>query len=232
MKIGILATGTPPSPLDKAHGSYADMTANWLSQFDAERQDFLAMEGQFPNAPSDADLWIITGSKCAVYEPHPWIAPLLDFIREAHATKSKMIGICFGHQAMATALGGRVEKSPKGWGLGLSAYQPVNWPARLGESFTLTLNAYHQDQVTAPPPGATTIATNDFCPYAGFHYPGFGYSVQAHPEFNAAYMHDLILARRGNSLPIDLVDKALAGLNQPNANAQLAQHIVSSWPEF
>ena len=114
MKIAVLETGVPPEPLMEEFGSYPDMFADLLgSGYDLETFDVTA--GDLPD-PAAHGAYMITGSPAGAYEPLPWIAPLMQFIRSAR--ESKMIGVCFGHQVMAQALGGEVVKSPKGWGLG------------------------------------------------------------------------------------------------------------------
>ena len=79
-------------------------------------------EGKLPSAPEEQDGYIVTGSPAGVYDDLPWIEPLKTFLVQAKG-KAKLVGICFGHQIMAEAFGGRVEKSDRGWGIGLHRYQ-------------------------------------------------------------------------------------------------------------
>ena len=94
------------------------MVRKWLAGLDAEFTSYAVLDGKLPDDPTSCDLWVITGSKFAVYEDHPWIAPLEAFIRSVRDAGRKMIGICFGHQIAAEALGGHAEKSARGWGVG------------------------------------------------------------------------------------------------------------------
>ena len=225
MRIGVLETGRPPEEL-LHHGDYPQMVARWLNIPEARFTAYPALEGRLPDSPQEADLWVITGSRFGVYEEHPWISPLESFIRECKSTGSRMIGICFGHQLIAQALGGRVEKSSKGWGLGIHEYTPSGWPEALAPApHSLRLQAFHQDQVTALPEGAHRIARSEFCENAALWYPGFALTVQGHPEFGKAYVRDLLKSRRGNALPEQPTDIGLKTLAQPTTRHDLAELI-------
>src|SRR4051812_21603271 len=121
MDVGILCTGAPPPDLAPSFGDYGAMFGRLLGPGFAPRV-YAAAAGELPPCPDAHPAFLITGSAAGVYEPLPWIAPLLGFLREARG-RTKLVGICFGHQAMAEALGGRVEKSERGWGIGLQDYE-------------------------------------------------------------------------------------------------------------
>src|SRR5699024_3696885 len=114
----------------------------------------------------------ITGSRHGVYDKLPWIEGLKDFLRRARAAPVPIIGICFGHQIMAEAFGGRAEKSAKGWGIGVQEYAvhagAPGWMA--GAPARVTLHALHQDQVTAIPSDAVCLASSPFCEFAMLAY--------------------------------------------------------------
>src|SRR5690606_29335884 len=114
MRIGILKTGQPPGEIRAEHGDYDDMFQRLLAGrgFDFTSYHVEAMD--LPASVHDADGWLITGSRHGVYEDHPFIAPLEDFIRRAMAEHVPLVGICFGHQIIAQALGGQVGKHPAG----------------------------------------------------------------------------------------------------------------------
>ncbi|QDY71567.1 type 1 glutamine amidotransferase [Qingshengfaniella alkalisoli] len=233
LRIGVLETGRPPEELAADHGDYPSMVADWLAPLEGEVTQYAVLDGKFPESPDDADLWIITGSKFGVYENHPFIAPLEDFIRRARDAGRKMVGICFGHQVMAQALGGAVGKSDKGWGLGVHEYTPVNWPDELGTApEKLSLQAYHQDQVKTLPEGARVIASSEFCDYAALWYPGFGLSVQGHPEFRSEYASQLLNSRKGTLLAPDEVDDAQSTMAKPTTQHQLAELIRIHFPDL
>lgn len=216
MKIGILQTGSVPPEMVEEHGSYLTMFEQMLQRADPSFSAALwniNEEHEIPNSPQDADGWIITGSKHGVYEDHPWIEPLKTFLREAHAAKAPIVGVCFGHQILAEALGGKVVKSDRGWGCGVHEYSVLERPKWMDEEKeTIAIHAMHQDQVVELPPGATVLAESSFCPYAALAYGDTAMSVQPHPEFTAGFQRDIISLRQGTLIPDAIADPALAGL--------------------
>ena len=187
MRIGILLTGHVHDKLVGAHGDYVDMFKTLLAGHGFEFSDYAVVDMEFPASVTDADGWLLTGSKHGAYEDLPFIAPLEEFIREAYARHVPMVGICFGHQIIAQALGGRVAKYEEGWAAGATEYDFC------GE--TLKMNAWHQDQVIEKPAGAEVIARNPFCEFAALVYDDRIYSVQAHPEIGDAYLAGLLEVR-------------------------------------
>src|SRR5699024_9937248 len=124
MRLGILETGKVNAALEDRHGAYPDMFARLYRAADPsiEMRSWSVVEGELPAAPEECDAWLITGSRHGVYDELPWIEGLKDFLRRARAARVPIIGICFGHQIMAEAFGGRAEKSAKGWGIGVQEY--------------------------------------------------------------------------------------------------------------
>jgi GMP synthase-like glutamine amidotransferase len=137
---------------------------------------------------------LLTGSAAGVYDDLPWIAPLKGFLRAARG-RSRLVGICFGHQIMAEAFGGRVVKSPKGWGIGLHRYEVAAQAAWMEDAAPVHVAASHQDQVVMAPPGARICLASDFTPLAGLDY-GDAISFQCHPEFTPEFSISLLEARR------------------------------------
>lgn len=228
LRVGILETGRPPEELAASYPDYPGMVAEWLAPLPAEFTSFAVLDGEIPADPSACDLWVITGSKFGVYEDHSWIAPLEGFIRACRDAGKKMIGICFGHQIIAQALGGKVSKSQKGWSLGVQDYAVTGWPEGLGTApEAITLQAYHQDQVDAAPDGAEVIAASDFCPIAGLWYPGFALTFQGHPEFRAPYTSALLDSRKGSILAPALVEEAQETMSKPTNADVLAERIAA-----
>jgi GMP synthase-like glutamine amidotransferase len=185
-----------------------------------ELEVFDVQYGALPSENGHA-AYLITGSPAGVYDDLPWIAPLLQFIRTA--ADKKWVGICFGHQAMAEALGGKVEQSDKGWGIGLQRYAiDRRQPWMDGES-AISVAASHQDQVVIQPPNTQVVASSDFTPFAGFAWTDRpAISFQFHPEFEPDYAKALI-AQRHDRLPSP--DAATASLDAPNDRTRVAEWI-------
>ena len=220
MKLAILETGRPPGDLAKQFGDYPAMFARLLGD-GFETETFNVEAGTLPSDTAAHDAYLITGSPAGVYEPLPWIADLLGFI---HAAKDrKMVGICFGHQAMAEALGGRVEKSHRGWSVGLQRYDIERTMPWMDGAAAVTVPASHQDQVVVQPPETELIATSAFAPCAGLAWTDRpAISFQFHPEFEPDYAKALIAHRR-DRLPDP--DAAIASLDQPNDRKRVGEWI-------
>lgn len=216
MKITILETGRPPGLLADEFGDYPSMFEHMLGD-GFEYQRFDAASGELPD-PHYHDAYIITGSPAGVYEPLGWIEPLKQFIRSAN--KSKMVGVCFGHQIMAEALGGRVERSDKGWGAGLHTYSIATREPWMDGAGTISIPASHQDQVIAQPPDTDVTMRSDFTAFAGLAWrdrPAI--SFQFHPEFAPAFAKALI-EQRYDVVPDP--NKAIVSLDAPNDNERVA----------
>mgnify|MGYP005851018673 CR=1 FL=1 len=218
MKIGILMTGHVVPEIKESLGDYDAIFAQLL---DGHGFDFGAYDceaGVIPDSPADCDGWLITGSKHGAYEDHPWIPPLEDFIRAVHADGRPLIGVCFGHQIIAQALGGKVVKFPGGWSIGQTEYQIEGQP--------VSLNAWHQDQVVDLPPGAEVVGRSPFCAYAALVYGETIWTIQPHPEFTAE-MIDLLLKYRGPGVvPDDILSDAAARIDTPTQSEQIARRMA------
>lgn len=220
MKLAILETGAPPGPLEQRFGRYPAMFERLLGHgFDYRSYDVAA--GDLPADPGGHDAYLVTGSAAGVYDPLPWIDPLMGFLRSAKG-QAKLVGICFGHQVMAEAFGGHVQKVERGWGVGLHTYPVTRQEPWMDGVPAVSVPASHQDQVVMQPPGTDVIASSIFTPYAGLAWRDQpAVSFQFHPEFSPDYARALIELRR-DRLPDP--DGALASLDGPNDNGR-----VGSW---
>ncbi len=227
--VGILQCGHAPEALVAAHGDYDTMFERLLGNDDFSYRTYAVVDGTLPESVRAADGWLVTGSRFGVYEDHPWIARLEAFLRAAYAAAVPIVGICFGHQVLAQALGGKVEKFAGGWSLGAVDYT-VTGEVGAGEGRTRLL-AFHQDQVVEPPPGATVTGSTPFCRYAFLAYGERAISMQPHPEFTRAYVDDLLTAR-GDVLPADRVQAARArsgeALDAPRVAAQIRAFFLAA----
>ena len=218
MQNGILQTGESPDAL-RDQGDYPDFFETLLAGKGLTFRRWAVLRNEFPGDVHDCDGWLITGSRHGAYEPHPWIPPLEDFIRRAYAEQVPVVGICFGHQIMAQALGGKAEKFSGGWAIGHTEYD-------FGDA-TVALNAWHQDQVTKLPPDARTIASTEFCEHAALAYKGRAYSVQPHPEFNQLEMETLLDLRAPGVVPDNIIDSARSDIAKANNNKAMADRIAA-----
>lgn len=224
--ITIIETGLVPAELRDEHGSYPDMFERMLSASKpAEVETISVCKGDSLPDPDGVEAALITGSAHGVYEDHDWIAPLETFIRSLHRRGVPLVGVCFGHQLIAQAMGGVVRKSEKGWGIGRHVYA-VNPDVTLIDRVALGITCSHQDQVVVPPPGATAWLSSGFTPHAGLIYDtGRVLTVQAHPEFTEDYARTRCEARRGHA-PDDVVETGLASLSLPLDNAELGRLVT------
>ena len=170
-------------------------------------------DGVLPASALAFDGYVITGSPASVNDDSlPWVAQLLAFIREVDAARHPLIGLCFGHQAVARALGGQVARNAAGWGLGTAAThwaQPRAWmyPPRAAT----TLMAAHNEQVTRMPEGAACLGGSDFCPIGSMQIGRHIWTTQYHPEMPLVFMQAL-LGHLADKLDADTIARAHTSL--------------------
>ena len=228
-RITILETGLVSAKNRELYGSYPQMFEQMIGAADASVTFNTASIPTGEPLPDVEGLEaiLITGSAAGVYDAFDWIASLKGFVRTAHDNRVPMVGVCFGHQLIAQALGGTVRKSEKGWGIGRHVYDvaPGNG---LIEGTRIAVACSHQDQVITPPAGATTILSSDFTPYAGLRYAGgTTLSVQPHPEFSVGFaLACCEVVRSKGDAPESVVTSAQASLAEPLESARLGGAIT------
>ena len=227
-RIGVLECDHVEDRHRPIAGGTVDMLRSLLSPHapDIELVPYDVIGGVLPSGPTDCDGWICPGSRHSVYDELPWMDGLSAFVRDVRDASVPFVGICFGHQLLAQALGGRVEKAGAGWGMGVHAYDlDVGGAAWAGATPPpgLRLQAMHQDQVVTLPEGARVWARSAHCPIAGFTVGDRVWTVQAHPEFPADYSRGLIERRRA------IVDPALADVAAATVDDPTDHELVAGW---
>ena len=218
MKIGILQTGHSPDEMRPDIGDYSDLFEKFLQGNGFTFAVYNVVDMMFPGSVHDCEGWLITGSKHGAYEEHAFIPPLEKLIRDIYAADVPLVGVCFGHQIIAQALGGKVKKFKDGWAVG---YQTYDWQ---GE--TVALNAWHQDQVVEKPTTATRIGSTDFCENAALLYDDVMWTIQPHPEYGADFIDGLITYRGKGLVPAPLLQDARERLDAPLDSASIAQQMT------
>lgn len=228
MKIGILKTDAVRDEWVASYGEYPDMFIKLLGERDPalEFAVYDVRLDEYPENIDDCDAYLITGSRHSVYDELPWIARLLDYIRELDRAHKKIVGICFGHQAIAHALGGRTEKSPAGWGVGLHRHRFSSRPSWLDdgdEEFPVLVT--HQDQVVVNAAGAKVLASSDFCPNAVCQIGDHILTLQGHPEFVNDYSREIMEYRR-EIIGDSVYSEGIASLAEEPATERMAGWIL------
>jgi GMP synthase-like glutamine amidotransferase len=224
MRVGLLECDHVSERFRHLSGDYADMFGALFGEA-LELVPFDVCLGGVPDAPDACEAWVCTGSRRSVYDEDEWIAPASQFVRDVRDAGVPFAGICFGHQLLAHALGGSVEKSGYGWGVGIHPVRVVRsepWMEPAHER--LNLHFMHQDQVIkAPPDDAIVLACTDHCEVAMFRVGDTMLGMQAHPEFTVAYA-DALLADRTERVGGDRAEEGRRSLTTPTDEA-----IVARW---
>ncbi|WP_281561093.1 GMP synthase [Thalassomonas sp. RHCl1] len=229
MKLGLLLCDDVMAPLQGEFGGYQQMFTRLLQQVcpDLVLTVYDVRRGEFPQNPDENLGYLTSGSACGVNDDLPWLAELEAFIRLLAQQQKKLVGICFGHQLLAKVLGGKVECSQRGWGIGVSfndirADKPWMVPA----SKAIDLVACHQDQVISLPPGAEVLAASRFCPLYMVQFTEHLLGIQGHPEFPKAYVAALMEKRR-DKIPAHRIREGLASLDAGVDDIAVARWIIN-----
>ncbi len=212
MHIGILQADHHDVDIKQRFGTYSDMFQQLFHKVDCDVNftTYQVIDKRYPDSINECDGYLLTGSKESVYDRQAWIDHLREFIIKLSRSETKLVGICFGHQLIADALGGKVEKSKNGWGIGVTSSlvtESNSWMHPEMTQFSLLIS--HQDQVIQLPDGAVCFADNVFCPYSGFRIGRKILTFQGHPEFSVDYLKDRMLMRKalyGDELYSDALD--------------------------
>jgi GMP synthase-like glutamine amidotransferase len=216
MKVALLQSDNVMEKLQPEFGSYSGMVRSMFDGVDVELEFeiFDCQQGQYPDDIQRYDFYVTTGSKASAFDDEDWIRELVTFVKRLDENQKKLIGICFGHQIIALARGGEVERSNKGWGVGIANNRIVTQPEWMsGTSVKLDMLVSHRDQISDLPSDTQIIAQSDFCPYFVVQWGDHFLSIQGHPEWKPEYSRALMNERRG-LIPDDRIDVGMQSLHQ------------------
>jgi GMP synthase-like glutamine amidotransferase len=224
MRIGLLMVGHVDPKSVHIAGDYPELFGAILNPLGIELARYDLDLGQFPLSANECDGWICSPSRMSTYDPVDWLTDAEELLRQIVTTEVPYVGICFGHQLLAQALGGLVEKSPYGWGVGVKDYEVVKTrPWMTPTTANVALIGSHQDQVVRLPDTAELLFRADYCPFGGFAVGERAWTIQVHPEF-VPDLADHLLAGRIELIGAERVQTARETLTRP-----LDRHLVAGW---
>ena len=231
MNLAVLSCGSIPESYYPITGGGYDVVFGRLfahaPQFEVNLTTFEVVDGEYPDDPSDFDGFLVTGSSASVYDDTEWVKELARYFQTLYSAGSKLVGVCFGHQMMAHALGGKVVRSPKGWGIGVKSFEVYEQEAWLNpplKQFEVLMSC--QDQVVEMPPDGKLLAGSDFCNVGMFKVGENMLGIQGHPEFLPAFSEALMNART-DRIPADTIAAARKTLDRPRSTAELATWMLN-----
>lgn len=224
MKVGLLECDHVAEDLSHIAGDYREMFTELFRRHapQLELKYFDVRNGEFPDSATACEAFVATGSRFSVYDEEGWIHTLKDFVRQLHAANTPFAGICFGHQMLAEALGGKVEKAPQGWGIGihqLNVLKAESW--MLPQQASCAIQYTHRDQVQRLPENSSVLGASDHCPVAMFQVGENMLGIQGHPEFPPAYAEALV-RKRTERIGAELV-------NATNFRGPTDEAVITTW---
>ncbi|MFK7970266.1 MAG: amidotransferase, partial [Bacteroidia bacterium] len=208
-------------------GSYPDFFAALFPEFEIVQYE--VTKGHFPDDLDECDAYMTTGSRHSVYDDLPWINQVKATIRDIYATNKTFVGVCFGHQLLAEALGGRVAKSPNGWSVGVhrfDVHEKQSWMKPFQPSLNLIMMC--QDQVLDLPPETKVLAGSPQCPVAIMQIGERMLGIQAHPEYTPAY-DQILMEKRAHKMGTHVVKRGIESFDIPVDRTVIRSWILGFW---
>ncbi|WP_050453558.1 glutamine amidotransferase [Candidatus Burkholderia verschuerenii] len=226
----LVQTGTPHDDVRHPHGDFP----SWFSRAmggAVETEGVRVFEGKSLPPPDANRIAVITGSWAMVTDRLPWSEATAQWIRDAMTIDMPLFGVCYGHQLMAHALGGRVDYHPRGREVGCRRITLS--PAAADDALVGTLpptfmaHLMHEQSIVELPPGAHALAASDHDAYQIVRYGANALSVQFHPEFTPAITETCIRRRTDTLLAEGMHPEELVRNLQDTHEAQslLAQFV-------
>ena len=222
--INILLCDTFPGRLPEFIPNYESLFMDLFASIgvEASYKIYQTWQGELPATINTDEIYLVPGSLDSAYDDKPWILSLVQWIRQAYSRGARLMGICFGHQVIARALGGEVKKYEGGFGAGVRASSVVD--EKMKNYFPegqMRLLYSHHDQVTVLPPEAVLCSTSDFCRNESYRIGNQVVTFQGHPEFTVAYSRHL-LTNCSDDIDETVRLKALSSLDEMTPMGQSA----------
>ncbi|WOL15246.1 gamma-glutamyl peptidase 5 [Canna indica] len=221
-RFAVLLCADESEYVKKVHGGYFKVFVELLGEEGETWHVYRAAHGELPCAADvdGYDGFVITGSCNDAHGDDQWIKDLLAFLKALDFKKKKVLGVCFGHQILSRALGGKTGRAKKGWDIGVTCIHPSHTVIKLLSSLHipshLPVIEFHRDEVLQLPPQAEVLACSEKTGIEMFRYGDHIMGIQGHPEYNK----DILLHLVDRCLQRNLIQTSHAEAAKARINAR------------